>query len=96
MNSKIEWIHRVTLVLSKLRKMVYGIKQIRIVLSLKSIKTVYLALVKSLIIQCIICWSSVYYNAHTQLQTRQNVFIRVTSKKNTKYSTKKLLNILTI
>lgn len=54
------------------------------------IRTIYLALVKSLITHGILGWGRVDNNLFTQLQTCQNIVFRISSKIYFKYPTKQL------
>lgn len=75
---------------SKLRKIIYIIKQLREILLMKEIKNIYQTLLESIITYSIIGWGGAYDNVLVQLQKCQNTIIRIASKKDQRYSIKKL------
>jgi hypothetical protein len=65
---------------SKLRKIIYIIKQLREILPLKEIRNIYLSLFEPIITYGIIGWGGAYDNVLMQLQKCQNSIIRVATK----------------
>jgi hypothetical protein len=99
MCSDMKWINQITSVTNILKNMIYIMKELREILHLKDIRTIYLTLFESIVSYGIIGYSGAYYIALLPLQKCQNTILRVANKKNWKYQTEKLFedfNVLNI
>lgn len=82
--------NKIKTVISKLKKIIYTINQLCEIIKYKNIRTIYLTFFEFLITYGIISWGEVCGNALTQLQKCHNTIIKVASKKDWRYLTKKL------
>ncbi|KAF0750166.1 neuroblastoma-amplified sequence-like [Aphis craccivora] len=90
-----KWVNQITSVCTKLKKLIYIIKQLRDILPPKDITIFYLALVESQITYGLIGWGGAYDNILSLLQTCQNTIIKVAIKKDRRYTTEKIFKEFT-
>lgn len=91
-----KWVNQITSVCTKLKKLIYIIKQLRDILPPKDITIFYLALVESQITYGLIGWGGAYDNILSLLQTCQNTIIKVAIKKDRRYTTEKIFKEFTV
>lgn len=82
--------NQIKTITSKLKKLIYVMKQLREIIKRKNIRMIYLTLIEPHITYGIIGWGGAFDNALSQLQICQNKIIKVGNKKDWRYSSKKL------
>lgn len=98
-DSHFKWNDHINYVVGKLRKCLYKFYQLREFLPLKLLKTVYSALIESILNYGILIWGAAYKNSLEPLYIIQKYILKIIYKKPKIYSTEQLfidLQLLTV
>lgn len=86
----LKWNYHIEKLNGKLRKLLYKFYQLRNILNIKTLVTVYKTLIESLIKYGIVIWGAAYDTILANLKVIQKHFIKIIYKKPKQYSTKLL------
>lgn len=91
-DSHLKWQVHINYVVGKVRKCLYKFYQLREFLPLKVLKTVYVALIESLLSYGILVWGAAYNNVLQPLIVLQRQVLKIILHKNRIYPTKQIFN----
>lgn len=91
-NENLKWKSHINMVIIRLRKLYYIFKELRDILDISSLKTVYFPLVRSILMYGILVWGSAYSNVLEPLNITHRTLVRVIIKRF--YNLKANTNIL--
>lgn len=90
LDESLRWKAHIEYLNARIRKYIYLFYQLRECLNTAVLKTVYRALVESVLQYGIIVWGGLYTNALNMLNITQNTILKIIYKKNKRYSTNQL------
>lgn len=92
----LRWTLHVEYLTKRLKQLTYKFYQLRDILSLRNLRTVYSALAESIITYCILAWGGLYDNALNCLAVMQNTVLKILFKRDIRHSTRLLYKELKI
>lgn len=98
-DSNLRWYNHIQYTSDKIRKLIYKFYQLRQFMNIKMLKTIYYALVESILNYCVAAWGSADKSIIEPLKITQKYILKVMLSKNKQYSTEKLFidaNVLQI
>ena len=90
MDSKLNWSKHIIQLSDRLRKLIYVFRELRYVLSRKTIKMTYMALCQSLMIYGIVGWGACTKQALDPLIKTQKLLLRIINRKPNDYQSERL------
>lgn len=95
-DNHLNWKHHTTITARRIRRSGYKFKEIRNILDVKSIRTVYFALVHSLLLYSIAAWGGTYLNQIQPIKSSLQTVMRIALRKPYRFPSNTLYELLDV